>query len=134
MQQQRQSTPPQTPPRVAFDPPLFLQRRTAVFDLLTTLHGLPRFNGRLQSLLDVGCGPEGLLLGSLIAPNDSLPLEQVTGIDIDEALWNHDLVESLGPHGPHVGDAGRWRRLGLTLLHGPLTPWPLPFTISGAVY
>ncbi|KAI5810897.1 hypothetical protein DFH27DRAFT_563 [Peziza echinospora] len=118
MQQQRQSTPPQTPPRVAFDPPLFLQRRTAVFDLLTTLNGLPRFSGKLQSLLDVGCGPEGLLLGSLIAPNDSLPLEQVTGIDIDEALWDRDLVESLGPHGPHVGDAGRWRRLGLTLLHG----------------
>lgn len=112
-------TPPPTPPRVAFDPPLFLQRRTAVFDVLNKVHKLPRFNGKLRSLLDVGCGVECLLLSSLIAPNDELPLEQVTGIDLDDGILDPTLVESLGPNGMHVNaDEGRWRKFGLTMLHG----------------
>lgn len=111
-------TPPHTPPRVAFDPPLFLQRRTAVIDLLHKVHKLPRFNGKLRSLLDVGCGLECLLLGSLIALNDDLPLEQVTGIDLDDGLMDQMLVDSLGPNGQYVGDEGRWRKFGLTILHG----------------
>src|SRR5688572_8675592 len=96
-------TPPPTPPRVAFDPPLFLQRRTAVFDILSKVHNLPRFNGKLRSLLDVGCGTECLLLGSLVAPNDDLPLEQVTGIDLDDIILDRVLVDSLGPNGMRGG-------------------------------
>ncbi|KAF8445304.1 hypothetical protein BGX38DRAFT_689595 [Terfezia claveryi] len=119
-------TPPPTPPRVAFDPPLFLQRRTAVIDLLHKVHKLPRFNGKLRSLLDVGCGLECMLLGSLIALNDDLPLDQVTGIDLDDGLRDQILVDSLGPNGQHVGDEGRWRKFGLTLLHGTFERLSLP--------
>lgn len=89
-----------------------------MFDLLNSLHKLPRFNGKLRSLLEVGCGVECLLLGSLVAPNDDLPLEQVTGIDIDEGLFDQTVIDSLGPSGVYVGEEGRWRKFGLTLLHG----------------
>lgn len=110
-------TPPPTPPRVVFDPPLFFQRRTAVSELLSLLHKLPRFNGKLKSLLDVGCGTECLLLRSLLPPSDELPLEQITGIDVDQGLWDRDLIESLKPENC-LEDGGRWRKLGLTLLSG----------------
>lgn len=113
-------SPPPTPPRIAFDPPLFLQRRVAVQDFLTKFCGSPRFYGKLRSILDVGCGPDCLLLRSLLPCGDDLPLERITGIDFDEELFSPGVAESVAP-GAYGGKGmaeDRWRGLDVSLLQG----------------
>lgn len=113
-------SPPATPPRVAFNPPLFLQRRTAVQTILRKLSRSPRFAGKLRSVLDVGCGPDCFLLRTLIPCEDDLPLERITGIDFDEDLFLPDVAESVAP-GSYGGSGeaeDRWRALDVSLLQG----------------
>lgn len=113
-------SPPATPPRVAFNPPLYLQRRTAVQAILRNLSRSPRFNGKLRSLLDVGCGPDCFLLRTLIPCEDDLPLEKITGIDFDEDLFSPDVADSLAPgaYGGKGDAEDRWRGLYVSLLQG----------------
>lgn len=113
-------TPPQTPPRISFIPPLYLQRRTAVHSILRNLSSSPRFAGALRSLLDVGCGVDCLLLRSLIPCEDELPVERLTGIDIDADIWSPWCRESISPgsFGGTGAKEDRWRGLDVSLLHG----------------
>lgn len=113
-------SPPTSPPRIAFNPPLFLQRRVAVQDFLNKFCASSRFHGKLRSLLDVGCGLDCLLLRSLLPCGDDLPLERITGIDFDEELFSPGVAESVAP-GAYGGNGvaeDRWRGLDVSLLQG----------------
>ncbi|KAL7272752.1 hypothetical protein RUND412_004421 [Rhizina undulata] len=108
-------------PRIRFNPPLFIQRRMAIHAMLRELASVPRFKEKLHSFLDVGCGIDCFLLRSLIPCEDELPLEQITGLDIDEKILEPWVSESVAPGG-FAGSNGkaeeRWRALNVTLLNG----------------
>ncbi|RPA91898.1 hypothetical protein L873DRAFT_262041 [Choiromyces venosus 120613-1] len=82
-------TPPTTTipvplsPHIVFTPPQYFQRRFSIHSILRKYSTEGRFAGGLQSLLDVGCGSDILLLRSLIPCEEDLPIEMLTGIDID---------------------------------------------------
>lgn len=70
----------------------------------------------LKSILDVGCGTDLCLLRSLMPCDDDLPLENITGIDMDDDLLSQELIESLEPD--NKDEEARWRELTVRLLHG----------------
>ncbi|KAI5840318.1 hypothetical protein DFP73DRAFT_559517 [Morchella snyderi] len=108
---------PSPEPAIIFEPPLFLQRRRAVHELLRQLSLSKIFGDEgLKSVLDVGCGTDLCLLRSLMPCDDDLPLEHVTGIDMDDDLLSQELIESLEPD--HEDEEARWRALTVRLLHG----------------
>lgn len=102
-----------SPPSISFDPSLHTQRQSAVHDLLRRISSTPRFHGQLTRLLDVGCG-EGQILQRLSPCDDSLPLQAMTGIDIDAAHAASHTWSTLGA----APSDDRWSPLNLTLLHG----------------
>lgn len=118
--------PPATPttrvplPQIVFNPQQYLQRRFSIHSILRKVSVQQHFSGGLRSLLDVGCGPDILLLRSLIPCEDILPIELLTGIDISDDIKSPSCVESIAP-GAWTGNAfgeDRWRLLDIVLLHG----------------
>ncbi|KAJ6260506.1 Small RNA 2'-O-methyltransferase [Drechslerella dactyloides] len=129
-------TPPSTPPCIRFNPPLSIQRRVKVHELLRQVSC--DFTSPIQSLLEVGCksslpiasvdnyialtpwellgGGNTPLMQSLLSCEDELPLSILSGIDIDEELFSVG-VESAFTTCEYGGD-DRWRDLTVSLVHG----------------
>ena len=104
---------------VAFEPPLYLQRQTAVHETLKALAATQRFAGILTRIADVGCG-ECQFVRRLIPCDDALPLAVMTGVDVDERLLDSELSAALSPEGYYGIDAAseRWYGLDVRVLLG----------------
>ncbi|KAK6520523.1 hypothetical protein TWF506_000775 [Arthrobotrys conoides] len=107
-------SPPSTPPCIKFNPPLSIQRRVKVFDLLKEVSKY--YEGPIQSLLEVGCGGNTPLMQTLLSCDDELPLSLMSGIDIDEEIISTG-VETAFTTVEYGGD-DRWRDLTVSLVHG----------------
>jgi hypothetical protein len=105
--------PPEIPV-IFYEPSLQLQRQKKVHEILRSVSETPRFEGKLTRLLDVGCG-DASFVRRLTPCEDRLPLELMTGIDVDDDHANGMSWEILRP-GPR--DSERWRPLNIKLLHG----------------
>jgi hypothetical protein len=107
------------PPSISFDPPLYIRRQAVVHRILTALSHTSRFDKGLTRLLDVGCG--GCQFIQRLTPCDDYPpLEVMTGLDIDNIIYNKETWESLKPGG-FLGEGTadeRWRPLKVELLNG----------------
>ncbi|KAK6360637.1 hypothetical protein TWF730_006773 [Orbilia blumenaviensis] len=107
-------SPPSTPPRIKFTPPLFIQRRVKVFSLLKEISR--NYEAPIQSLLEVGCGSNTPFVQRLLSCDDELPLSLLSGIDVDDELI------STGPETAFTtveyGGDDRWRDLTVSLVHG----------------
>ncbi|CUS15509.1 unnamed protein product [Tuber aestivum] len=118
-------------PHIVFSPQQYLQRRFAIHSILRKLSTQQHIIGGLQSLLDVGCGSDILLLLSLIPCEDALPIEVLTGIDISDDIKSDLCIESISP-GAWTGNTSgedRWRPLDIVLLYGDfqyLSPYLIP--------
>ena len=97
-----------SPPTVAFNPALWLQRQAFILETLREMSP--------KSVLDVGCG-EGSLVECLARCDDVLPLELLAGIDIDFETIEEGSNSVMTAAELQQLD-GRWRPLELTLLHG----------------
>ncbi|KAF3164360.1 hypothetical protein EYR41_001412 [Orbilia oligospora] len=107
-------SPPSTPPCIKFNPPLSVQRRVKVLNLLKEVSKY--YEGPIQSLLEVGCGGNTPLIQTLLSCDDELPLSLLSGIDIDEGLISTG-VETAFTTVEYGGD-DRWRDLTVSLVHG----------------
>ncbi|KAK6543067.1 hypothetical protein TWF694_006992 [Orbilia ellipsospora] len=107
-------TPPFDPPCVKFNPPLSIQRRVKVHELLKQVS--QEYEGSIQSLLEVGCGGNTPLMQTLLSCDDELPLSILSGIDIDEDLFTVGVDTAFTTC--EYGDDDRWRDLTVSLLHG----------------
>jgi hypothetical protein len=103
-------------PVIFFEPSLQLQRQRTVHEILRSINGTPRFEGKLTRLLDVGCG-ECSFVRRLTPCDDQLPLELITGIDVDDDHANGMSWATLRPGAGEDGNE-RWRLLNIRLLHG----------------
>jgi len=110
-------TPPPTPPQLKFFPPLYLQRRSTVHQILRNYSVKTQ---AIQSLLDVGCGTDMELLTSLLPCDDKLPLGVLTGLDLDKEIW------TVGEKNLFAREdyTARWRDLTISLLFGIFTSSP----------
>ncbi len=93
---------------VHFEPPLFIQRRAHVLEILKEL------KPGVSSLLDVGCGDAGLLQ-YLQRCRDDLPIEKMTGVDIDDETLD-SAVQNI-QYGAAT-EASRWRPLQMEIQRG----------------
>ncbi|KAK6345206.1 hypothetical protein TWF718_007133 [Orbilia javanica] len=107
-------SPPSTPPSIKFNPPLSIQRRVKVFDLLKEVS--KHYEGPIQSLLEVGCGSNTPLIQTLLSCDDELPLSLLSGIDIDEDLMSTGIDTAFTT--VEYGGDDRWRDLTVSLIHG----------------
>ncbi|KAK6527995.1 hypothetical protein TWF281_009254 [Arthrobotrys megalospora] len=107
-------SPPSTPPCIKFNPPLSVQRRVKVLDLLKEVSKY--YEGPIQSLLEVGCGGNTPLIQTLLSCDDELPLSLLSGIDIDDQLITTG-IETAFTTVEYGGD-DRWRELTVSLVHG----------------
>lgn len=107
-------SPPSTPPSIKFNPPLSVQRRVKVFDLLKEVSKY--YEGPIQSLLEVGCGGNTPLIQTLLSCDDELPLSLLSGVDIDDDLISTG-IETAFTTVEYGGD-DRWRDLTISLVHG----------------
>ncbi|KAK6505135.1 hypothetical protein TWF481_007056 [Arthrobotrys musiformis] len=107
-------SPPFDPPCIRFVPPLSIQRRAKIFELLkkTSMN----YEGSIQSLLDVGCGGNTPLIQTLLSCDDELPLSLLSGIDIDSNLAPTGSLTAFTTL--EYGGGDRWRELTVSLVHG----------------
>lgn len=74
--------------QISFAVSLQESRQARILEIIGALAKSPRFEGKLTSLLDVGCG-EGELVRACSRCSDKLPFSVVTGIDNDAELPVH---------------------------------------------
>ncbi|KAF3312933.1 hypothetical protein TWF173_006515 [Orbilia oligospora] len=115
-------SPPSTPPCIKFNPPLSVQRRVKVLNLLKEVSKY--YEGPIQSLLEVGCGGNTPLIQTLLSCDDELPLSLLSGIDVDEDLISTG-IETAFTTVEYGGD-DRWRDLAVSLVHGSFEDISLP--------
>ncbi|EPS44761.1 hypothetical protein H072_1285 [Dactylellina haptotyla CBS 200.50] len=107
-------TPPFAPPCIKFNPPLSIQRRVEVHELLKKF--TREYENPVQSLLEIGCGGNTPLMQTLLSCDDELPLSILSGIDIDDQLFSIGVDSAFTTC--EYGDDDRWRDLTVSLLHG----------------
>jgi 2-polyprenyl-3-methyl-5-hydroxy-6-metoxy-1,4-benzoquinol methylase len=97
-----------SPPSIAFEPPLVLQRQAFLLETLRQV--------KPKSVLDVGCG-EGRLLDCLARCDEALPVELLAGIDISLPILQQ-ASRSIEMTADNQQVDGRWRSLEVFLLQG----------------
>jgi SAM-dependent methyltransferase len=102
------SLPPISEGRIKFDPPLGLQRQTAILKAIEA--------AKPRSVLDIGCG-EGNLLACLVRVANPHPIQILVGLDTDHrsVIRANEFVRMSAENQTKTG---RWSDLIFTLLEG----------------